>query len=344
MRLTSYPSTGLPVKLSQVAYLASQRTPLSTSSRKTNPAFHAHRAIANEMSRSISFGKTETGGGHHAGIAAVGREPGQGVDLVEHDPPVLLQEHVDARRDPRSRVPRRSTSPSARICSRCRCGQIRGNGDDRVLGALLRLGLLMDAEDAVPQRDLIHFPDDQVGAVAQHRAADLGADDRLLDQRPCRRTAVRPRSRRPARPRDSTLVTPNDEPERAGLTKTGYASSFGARRRRRRRGPRTSGVSIPALLRDDVRQRLVHADRRALDAAAHVGDPGQLEQALHRAVLTRSAVQDREHRVDVHRLAVAAVADEQSVGLPVRARSRLGGRPSSHPATAARTSSRRRLW
>ena len=70
----------------------------------------------------------------------------------------------------------------ARISSRCRVGQVRGNGDDRVLGALLRLGLLVDAEDAVPQRDLIHFSDDQVGTVAQHGAADLGADDRLLDQ------------------------------------------------------------------------------------------------------------------------------------------------------------------
>ena len=29
--------------------------------------------------------------------------------------------------------------------------------------------------------DLIHFADDQLGTVAQHRAADLGADDRLLD-------------------------------------------------------------------------------------------------------------------------------------------------------------------
>ena len=49
----------------------------------------------------------------------------------------------------------------ARISSRCRCGQVRGNGDDRVLRALLRLGLLMDAEDAVPQRDLIDFSDER---------------------------------------------------------------------------------------------------------------------------------------------------------------------------------------
>ena len=100
----------------------------------------------------------------------------------------------------------------------------------------------------------------------------------------------------------STFVTPNDEPERAGFTKTGYAKLV----RRSRVGAvenRERGSVDPRAPCDDVRQRLVHADRRALDVAAHVRDPGQLEQALHRSVLTRLAVQDRKHRVDVHRSA-----------------------------------------
>ena len=115
----------------------------------------------------------------------------------------------------------------------------------------------------------------------------------------------------------STLVTPKDEPERAGFTNTGYAKLV-------RRGDvgavqdRERGSVDPRVPCDDVRERLVHADRRALDVAAHVGDPGQLEQSLHRPVLTRLAVQDREHRVDVHRSALAALADEQSVRLSVR--------------------------
>ena len=54
MRLTSYPSTGVPVKLSQVAYLASQRTPDTTSSRKTNPRSSSVRVIANDTIRSIT--------------------------------------------------------------------------------------------------------------------------------------------------------------------------------------------------------------------------------------------------------------------------------------------------
>ena len=92
-------------------------------------------------------------------------------------------------------------------------GRSAGTVIDRVLGALLRLGLLMDAEDAVPQRDLIHFADDEVGTVAQHRAADLGADDRLLDQdlavvAPCGRDARRP-ARRRARPWSRRTTSPN---------------------------------------------------------------------------------------------------------------------------------------
>src|SRR5580692_4364535 len=43
MRLAWYPSTGLPVKLSQVAYLASHRMPGTNSSTKTKSLFIASR-------------------------------------------------------------------------------------------------------------------------------------------------------------------------------------------------------------------------------------------------------------------------------------------------------------
>ena len=55
MRLAWYPSTGLPVKLSQVAYLASQRIPGTNSSTKTkSPFIAALRASASDTSRSIT--------------------------------------------------------------------------------------------------------------------------------------------------------------------------------------------------------------------------------------------------------------------------------------------------
>ncbi len=44
--------------------------------------------------------------------------------------------------------------------------------------------------------------------------------------------------------------------------------------------------------------RLVHADRRAEHAGPHVRHVGELEHALHRAVLAHRAVQDGQHHVD----------------------------------------------
>ena len=129
----------------------------------------------------------------------------------------------------------------------------------------------MDAKDAVTQHDLIHFSDDQLGTVSQHGAANLCAEiacsiTTLLSYSPRCRIAASSSSAL------STLVTPNDEPDRAGFTNTGYSQLV----RRRHVG----AVQHPELRsgdsrasRDDVRERLVHADRRALDVAAHVGDP-----------------------------------------------------------------------
>ncbi len=50
-----------------------------------------------------------------------------------------------------------------------------------------------------------------------------------------------------------------------------------------------------------LHHHLVHRDRRADDARPHVRQVGQLEQALHGAVLAVGAVQQREHDVDVER-------------------------------------------
>ena len=47
-----------------------------------------------------------------------------------------------------------------------------------------------------------------------------------------------------------------------------------------------------------LHHRLVHADGRPEHAGADVGHVGQLEQALHRAVLAVRPVQHREDHVD----------------------------------------------
>jgi len=47
---------------------------------------------------------------------------------------------------------------------------------------------------------------------------------------------------------------------------------------------------------------LVHAQRRGEHAGTHVGNAGELEQPLHRAVLAERPVQDREDDVDLREL------------------------------------------
>ena len=74
------------------------------------------------------------------------------------------------------------------------------------------------------------------------------------------------------------------------------------------------GSGDARVARDEVRQRLVHAQRRALDVAAHVGDAGKLQQALDRAVLAELAVQNGKHHVHADRLVPPLLEDEQSVG------------------------------
>ncbi len=48
-----------------------------------------------------------------------------------------------------------------------------------------------------------------------------------------------------------------------------------------------------------LEDRLVHAHRRADNARADVGQPGQFQQPLHRAVLAEGAVEHREEHVQL---------------------------------------------
>ena len=155
------------------------------------------------------------------------------------------------------------------ICVALLLRQVRGNGDDRVLRALLRVGFLMDAEDAVPQFDLVHFPDDQVVTAPQDGTADLGADDRLLDQDlavvlPCVRKSgvqlARTLDLGDAEGRPGTRRFDEDR-----VLETIWCRCIGAGE-----DPELRGVD-PCAPCDDVGQRLVHADRRRLDVAPHVG-------------------------------------------------------------------------
>jgi len=87
-----------------------------------------------------------------------------------------------------------------------------------------------------------------------------------------------------------------------------------------------------AVLReDDLHHPLVHADGRGEHAAADVGQVGELEQALHGAVLAVGTVEDREDDVQAHALhdgaaAVAAIDGAPAIGA-VDAEERLVARP-----------------
>ena len=58
-----------------------------------------------------------------------------------------------------------------------------------------------------------------------------------------------------------------------------------------------AGHRDPTVAHHGLEDVLVHRERRAEHACAHVRDARELEQALHRAVLTERPVQDREHHV-----------------------------------------------
>ena len=101
---------------------------------------------------------------------------------------------------------------------------------------------------------------------------------------------------------------PTLEPRFAGFTNIGYPRSLlevGERSRRGarvpvvRRGRRVGADRQAVRGEDDLHHPLVHADRGGEHAGADVGDVGQLEQPLDRAVLAVGAVQHREDDVEV---------------------------------------------
>ena len=53
-------------------------------------------------------------------------------------------------------------------------------------------------------------------------------------------------------------------------------------------------------LEQSIGHGFVHAHRACQHAAAHVGDAGQLQQALHRAILAPQAVQHRDDHIHMH--------------------------------------------
>ena len=132
--------------------------------------------------------------------------------------------------------------------------------------------------------------------VAEHAALDLDPRDELLDEH----LLVVPEPELNRR-REAALVVhlrdPDGGAETGGLDEDRVA------------------VRVPRLVaepeRDVARHRdarvahdrlelvLVHCERRAEDARADVGDAGELEQPLHRAVLAEGPVQHRDHDVDL---------------------------------------------
>ena len=80
--------------------------------------------------------------------------------------------------------------------------------------------LLMDPEEAVRESNPVDLAGDQLRAVPEDGAAHLAADHGLFDQH---LRVVPPCGLHRARQFFSpdTLLTPKDEPERAGLTNTG---------------------------------------------------------------------------------------------------------------------------
>ena len=94
---------------------------------------------------------------------------------------------------------------------------------------------------------------------------------------------------------------PTEEPRLAGLTNTGKAKRLATASASRQSRAQRDVVyhrqqAFPA---DTLHHLLIHADGGGHHARAHVGQVGQLQQALHRAVLAEGAVQDGEDHVDL---------------------------------------------
>ena len=86
-----------------------------------------------------------------------------------------------------------------------------------------------------------------------------------------------------------------------------------------------------AVAEHRLEEILVHAERGRRDAGADVGHRGELEQALHRAVLAERAVQDRQHDVDRAERRRARRSSARG-GCPPPPRAAPGARPRAAPS------------
>ena len=191
--------------------------------------------------------------------------------------------------------------------------------------------LLVDAEEAVRERDLVELAHHEHRVIAEDGASNFDTVDRLLDEhlrvvplglveggRQFVRALHLAHAERRTRPRRF-----HEHGIGEALGVDGLVGGDGAEL-----WSRDAGAA-----RDRVRERFVHAQRRTLDVAAHVRDAGEFEQALDRAILAVLAVQQRQHDVEPNRLgtligeykqsvhrAVRREGDGASTRLPVRAR------------------------
>ena len=150
------------------------------------------------------------------------------------------------------------------------------------------------------------------------------------------------RPRRPAPPSRSTLVMPNDDPARDGLTKTGRpsrslsASESVTPARSTAYGP----TGMPSAAAELLGELLVHGGGGGEHVRPDVGDAGHLQHALDGAVLAVGAVQHREDHVDVGR----APGRPRSGRAPsARRRSGRPGSTTAAPDSAVISGSRRPL-
>ena len=65
-------------------------------------------------------------------------------------------------------------------------------------------------------------------------------------------------------------------------------------------GSQPPGMGDAGGVEQGVGHRLIHADGAGQNAAAHVGDAGQLQQALHRAILAPQAMEHRDDHIHMH--------------------------------------------
>ena len=161
-------------------------------------------------------------------------------------------------------------------------------------------------------------------AVAEHAALDLDAVDALLDQDlvvvPARELDGGAELVVAAHLRDADRGAETRRLHEHGVVEVVCGLVSFAKRDVARDGD-------PAVAENRLEEVLVHAQRRRGDARADVGHAGELEEALHRAVLAERAVQDRQHDVDLaERRRGRRVRDDRK-GLDARYRASSLGDP-----------------